>query len=153
VDLSYARVLVVDDFPMNFDVAAGMLRKYKIQVDCVMSGQESIDLIAAKEPVYNAIFMDHMMPGIDGVEATKRIRNLGTDYAKNVPVIALTANAVAGNEQMFLNNGFNAYLPKPFSARALDSVIQKWVRDMSKEQLTMSNEQLAVNKEKREERI
>jgi signal transduction histidine kinase/CheY-like chemotaxis protein len=133
-DLSYARVLVVDDFPTNLDVAEGMLRKYKMQVDCVMSGQESIDLIAAGEPVYNAIFMDHMMPGMDGMEATAAIRALGTEYAKNISIIALTANVVAGNEQMFLSNGFNAFLPKPFNVMSLDSIIQRWVRDKSREQ-------------------
>jgi CheY-like chemotaxis protein len=127
-DLSYARVLVVDDFPMNLDVAAGMLRKYKMQVDCVQSGREAVDSIQAGEPVYNAVFMDHMMPGMDGVEATKLIRSLGTDYAEKIPIIALTANAVAGSEQMFLNNGFNAFLPKPFNAPLLDSVVKQWVK-------------------------
>jgi CheY-like chemotaxis protein len=128
-DLSFARVLVVDDFTANLDVAAGMLRKYKMQVDCVISGQESINLIAAGEPVYNVIFMDHMMPGMDGIETTAAIRALGTEYAKNIPVIALTANAIAGNEQMFLENGFNAYLSKPFNVMLLDSVIRQWVKE------------------------
>jgi signal transduction histidine kinase len=132
-DLSYAKVLVVDDFPTNLDVAAGMLLKYKMRVDCVMSGREALERITAGEPVYNAIFMDHMMPGMDGVETTGRIRALGTDYAKNIPIIALTANAVAGNEQMFLENGFNAFLAKPFNVMNLDSVIQRWVRDRGKE--------------------
>jgi CheY-like chemotaxis protein len=133
-DLSYSRVLVVDDFPTNLDVAAAMLRKYKMQVDCVDNGKESVDLIASGDPVYDAVFMDHMMPGMDGMEATKLIRALDTEYAKNIPVIALTANAVAGNEQMFLGNGFNAFLPKPFNAMTLDAVIQRWVRDKTKEQ-------------------
>jgi PAS domain S-box-containing protein len=132
-DLSYARVLVVDDFPTNLDVAEGMLRKYKMQVDCVTSGQESIDLIAAGEPVYNAVFMDHMMPGMDGVEAAKAIRALGTQYAQDIPIIALTANAVVESEKMFLENGFNAFLPKPFNVIDLDSVVQRWVRDRARE--------------------
>ncbi|MDR0322232.1 MAG: transporter substrate-binding domain-containing protein [Treponema sp.] len=132
-DLSYARVLVVDDFPSNLEVAAGMLRKYKMQVDCVTNGQEAIDRIAAEKPVYNAIFMDHMMPGMDGVEATKAIRALDTKYAKNIPVIALTANVVAGNKQMFLDNGFNALLPKPVNVMIMDSIVQRWIRDKSRE--------------------
>jgi signal transduction histidine kinase len=126
-DLSYARVLVVDDFLTNLDVAAGMLRKYKMQVDCVTRGWDAIDRIAAGQPEYNAVFMDHMMPGMDGMEATAAIRALDTPYARNIPIIALTANAVAGNEQMFLSNGFNAFLPKPFSAISLDSVVRRWV--------------------------
>jgi CheY-like chemotaxis protein len=127
-DLSYARVLLVDDFSTNLDVAAGMLRKYKMQVDCVLSGQEAVNRITAGEPVYDAIFMDHMMPGMDGIEATKAIRDLGTEYAKNIPIIALTANVVAGNEQMFMDNGFNAFLAKPFNVMSLDSIIQRWVK-------------------------
>jgi PAS domain S-box-containing protein len=133
-DLSYARVLVVDDFPMNLDVAAGMLRKYKMQVDCAASGREAVDRITAGDPAYDAIFMDHMMPGMDGIEATKLIRASGTEYAAKLPIIALTANAVAGNEQMFLENGFNAFLPKPFNAMILDAVVQRWIRQKSKEQ-------------------
>jgi CheY-like chemotaxis protein len=131
-DLSYARVLVVDDLPTNLDIAAGMLRKYKIQVDCVASGQEAIDLIAAREPVYDAIFMDHMMPELDGIQTTIVIRTLNTEYAKNIPIIALTANAVAGNEQMFMDNGFNAFLPKPFNMVMLDPVIQQWIKSKEK---------------------
>jgi CheY-like chemotaxis protein len=127
-DLSYAKVLVVDDFPTNLDVAAGMLVKYKMQVDCVLSGKEALDRIAHGDPVYTAIFMDHMMPVMDGVEATRAIRALDTSYAQNIPIIALTANAVAGNEQMFLENGFNAFLAKPFNVMNLDAIVLKWVR-------------------------
>jgi CheY-like chemotaxis protein len=115
------------------DVAAGMLRKYKLHVDCVTNGNEAIDLISCGTPVYDAIFMDHMMPGMDGIQAPQVIPKLGTEYARNIPVIALTANAVAGNEKMFLDNGFNAFLPKPFNVMSLDSIIQRWVRDKTKE--------------------
>jgi CheY-like chemotaxis protein/anti-sigma regulatory factor (Ser/Thr protein kinase) len=132
-DLSYARVLLVDDFPTNLDVAAGMLRKYKMQVDCVDNGRAAVDLIAQGEPVYDAVFMDHMMPEMDGVEATELIRAQGSPYAQTVPIIALTANAVAGNEQMFLSKGFDAYLPKPINVTSLDSVVQHWVRDKTRE--------------------
>jgi CheY-like chemotaxis protein len=132
-DLSYARVLVVDDIPTNLDIAAAMLRKYKMHVDCVTNGQAAIDLIDAGEPVYDAIFMDHMMPELDGIQTTIVIRTLGTEYANKIPIIALTANAVTGSEQMFLESGFNAFLPKPFNVMLLDSVIQKWVRDKAKE--------------------
>jgi PAS domain S-box-containing protein len=124
-NLSYARVLVVDDFSTNLDVAEGMLRKYKMKVDCVTNGQESIDLIAAGKPVYDAVFMDHMMPGMDGVEAVKAIRALGSEYAQNIPIIVLTANAITESENMFFDNGFNAFLPKPFNAINLDSIHKK----------------------------
>jgi CheY-like chemotaxis protein/two-component sensor histidine kinase len=128
-DLSGARVLVVDDFPTNLDVAAGMLRKYKINVDCASSGQDAINLIKAGKPLYNAIFMDHMMPGMDGVEATQVIRSLDSEYARTVPIISLTANALVGSEQMFLDKGFDAFLSKPINIFKLDSIVKRWVRN------------------------
>jgi len=132
-DLSYAKVLVVDDMQSNLDVAASMLRKYKIHVDCVLSGRAAIEKIKLEEPVYDAVFMDHMMPEMDGVETTANIRALGTKYAQSIPIIALTANAIAGNEQMFLENGFQAFLPKPINIKSLDLTVRRWVRDKSRE--------------------
>jgi len=132
-DLSYANVLVVDDMQSNLDVAASMLRKYKINVDCVLNGHEAVEKIRLEDPVYDAIFMDHMMPEMDGVETVEKIRSLGTRYAQNIPIIALTANALAGNEQMFLDHGFQAFLPKPINIMSLDLAVRRWVRDKSRE--------------------
>jgi HPt (histidine-containing phosphotransfer) domain-containing protein len=74
--------------------------------------------------------MDHMMPGMDGIEAVRIIREkIGTDYARNVPIIALTANAIIGNEEMFLEHGFQAFISKPIDAQRLDSVLRQWVRN------------------------
>ncbi|MCL2095487.1 MAG: response regulator [Oscillospiraceae bacterium] len=126
-DLSYARVLIVDDFPTNFDVAKGMLGKYKIDADCVTNGPEAIEIIKSGAPVYDAVFMDHMMPGMDGIETTRIIRGLDGDYARTLPIIALTANAVAGNEQMFLENGFQDFLSKPVSISKIDAALRKWI--------------------------
>ena len=128
--LPYARVLVVDDVITNLDVAKGMLKLYGMQVDCVTSGQQAIDAIRAETVRYSAVFMDHMMPEMDGVEATKIIREaIGSEYAKTVPIIALTANAIVGSEEMFLNNGFQAFLPKPIEMNRLDAIIRQWLRD------------------------
>jgi signal transduction histidine kinase/CheY-like chemotaxis protein len=128
--LPYAKVLIVDDVATNLDVAKGMLRPYGMQVDCVFSGQQAVDLIRKGEVRYDAIFMDHMMPGMDGIEATRLIREeIGTEYAKTVPIIALTANAIMGNEQMFLECGFQAFLPKPIDIMRMDMLIKQWVRD------------------------
>jgi len=132
-DLSYARVLVVDDMQTNLDVASGLLRKYKMQVDCLNSGREAINRIILGTPVYDAVFMDHMMPGMDGIEAADNIRALNTPYAKNIPIIALTANAIQGTEKMFFEHGFQAFITKPIDVMEMDSVIRKWVRDESKE--------------------
>ncbi|MCL2109211.1 MAG: response regulator [Oscillospiraceae bacterium] len=126
-DLSYAAVLVVDDFATNLDVARGMLEKYRMRVDCATSGREAVERISRGEPAYSAVFMDHMMPGMDGMEATRRIRELGSEYARTIPIIALTANAVAENEQMFLANGFQAFLPKPVNVAKIDAVVRRWV--------------------------
>jgi CheY-like chemotaxis protein/HPt (histidine-containing phosphotransfer) domain-containing protein len=99
-------------------------------VDCVGSGQAAIDLIRKGEPRYNAIFMDHMMPGMDGIEAVRIIRNeIDSDYAKTIPVIALTANAITGNEKIFLNNGFQDFLTKPIDIMKMNNAINRWVRD------------------------
>jgi signal transduction histidine kinase/ActR/RegA family two-component response regulator len=127
-DLSYAKVLVVDDMQTNLDVAAGLMGKYKMQVDCVTSGQAAIDRVKSGDPVYDAIFMDHMMPEMDGIETTQIIRSLDSEYAKTVPIISLTANALVGNEQMFLEKGFNAFLSKPIDILKLDATIKRWVR-------------------------
>ncbi|MDR3135709.1 MAG: response regulator [Deltaproteobacteria bacterium] len=132
--LPYARVLVVDDVKANLDVARGMLKPYGMQVDCALSGQAAIDLLTEGKASYDAVFMDHMMPGMDGIEATRRIRNdIGTDYARNIPVIALTANAVVGNEKMFLENGFQAFLTKPIEMKRMDLVLRQFVRNKDKE--------------------
>jgi CheY-like chemotaxis protein len=80
------------------------------------------------------VFLDHMMPELDGVETAGMIRALGTEYARSIPIIALTANAIAGNEQMFLECGFQAFLSKPIDIIRLDTVIRRWVRDESREE-------------------
>ncbi len=87
-------------------------------------------MIRAGSPRYCAVFMDHMMPGMDGVEATHIIREeIGTAYARNIPIIALTANAIIGNEEMFLSNGFQDFISKPVDMIKLDAVLRRWVRD------------------------
>jgi signal transduction histidine kinase/CheY-like chemotaxis protein len=130
IRLPYARVLVVDDVQVNLDVACGMMKPYQMQIDCATSGKEAIELIKAEGVRYNAIFMDHMMPEMDGIEATRIIREeIGTEYAQTVPIIALTANAIVGNEEMFLSKGFQAFLSKPIDIQRMDQVIRTWVRD------------------------
>jgi signal transduction histidine kinase/DNA-binding response OmpR family regulator len=132
--IPYARVLVVDDVATNLDLAKGIMKPYGMTVDCVKSGQSAIDLVRKGEPRYNAIFMDHMMPGMDGVEAVRIIRNdIDSEYARTVPVIALTANAITGNDKFFLNNGFQDFLTKPIDIVKLNEAINHWVRDKKQE--------------------
>jgi CheY-like chemotaxis protein len=142
--MPYGRVLIVDDVTTNLDVAKGLMIPYGLRVDYASSGREAIEKIRSirdDTPAgerYDVVFMDHMMPEMDGVEATRIIRNgIGTEYAASVPIIAFTANAIRGNEEMFLANGCNAFISKPIDIVQLDAVLNKWVRDrQSKETLT-----------------
>jgi CheY-like chemotaxis protein/anti-sigma regulatory factor (Ser/Thr protein kinase) len=127
--MPYGKVLVVDDVATNLDVARGLMLPYGLTIDCVLSGQEAIEKVRRADVKYDAVFMDHMMPGMDGIEAVRIIRNeIGTEYAKTVPIIALTANALAGNEDMFLAAGFNAFIAKPIDIMRLDVLLNQWVR-------------------------
>lgn len=136
LNMSYARVLVVDDNSTNLDVAKGFLGLYKLQIDCAVSGKQAVDAIRDEKVRYDAVFMDHMMPEMDGIEATRIIReDIGTAYAKSVPIIALTANAIVGNEEIFLRKGFQAFISKPIDPARLDTVLRQWVRDKKAESL------------------
>jgi CheY-like chemotaxis protein/HPt (histidine-containing phosphotransfer) domain-containing protein/anti-sigma regulatory factor (Ser/Thr protein kinase) len=133
--MPYARVLIVDDVSTNLDVARGIMKPYGMTIDCVTSGQAAIDRVRGATIRYDAIFMDHMMPEMDGIEATTIIREkIGTEYARSVPIIALTANAIVGTDKMFLANGFQDFLSKPIDIIRMDEVINTWVRDKGKEQ-------------------
>ncbi|MCL2792050.1 MAG: transporter substrate-binding domain-containing protein [Spirochaetaceae bacterium] len=122
-----AKVLIVDDIRTNLKVAEGLLLPYNMQVDLCKSGIEAIKAVRTKQ--YDLIFMDHWMPEMDGVEATKRIRAFGDRdaYYKNVPIIALTANAVSGTRDMFMENGFNGFLAKPVDTVKLNKILQEWI--------------------------
>ncbi|MDR3200510.1 MAG: response regulator [Spirochaetales bacterium] len=123
-----AAALVVDDVQTNLIVAQGFLRLYGINIDCAGSGRQAIDFIREEKIHYDIIFMDHMMPEMDGLETTRIIRNeLQSGYAKNVPIIALTANALVGTAEMFLANGFQDFLTKPMDALELDRVLRTWI--------------------------
>ncbi|MFP3043561.1 ATP-binding protein [Treponema primitia] len=131
--LPYVHVLVVDDVPTNLDVARGMLQPYGMIVDCVDSGQKAIDLVREDKIKYNAIFMDHMMPEMDGIEAVAKIRAVekerNVEPDRQIPIIALTANAILGNEELFLRNGFQAFLSKPIDIIRLDLILNLYVRN------------------------
>jgi len=122
-----AKVLIVDDINTNLKVASGLLKPYKMKVALCNSGPEAIEAVQSKD--YDIVFMDHKMPGMDGMEATKHIRALGDEdpYYKNIPIIALTANAVSSMKDAFLENGFDDFLPKPIDTIHLDMILQKWI--------------------------
>ena len=123
--MPYGKVLIVDDVESNLYVAKGLMLPYELQTDSVTSGFAAINRIKKGE-VYDIVFMDHMMPKMDGVEAAKIIRELG--YAH--PIVALTANALKGQREMFLENGFDDFVSKPIDVRRLNAVLKKFVRDI-----------------------
>jgi PAS domain S-box-containing protein len=145
--MPYGKVLVVDDLQTNLDVMTGLLMPYGLKVDTAISGQEAVERIRAGEVNYDVIFMDHMMPGMDGTEATRNIRNeVGTDYARTVPIIALTANAIAGSREMFLENGFNDFISKPIDIKRLNTVLNQWIRDKQNEETLKEAESQAMER-------
>ena len=123
---SEAKVLVVDDIEINLDVAKALLSAFEIVPDLAQSGKEAIELAKGKR--YDIIFMDHMMPEMDGLETTRFIRGLG-GWNSEVPIVALTANAIRGVEQMFLENQFDDFLPKPLELESLSLCLRKWSQD------------------------
>jgi CheY-like chemotaxis protein len=126
------KILIVDDMQINLDVAKGLLAAYQLQIDTALSGQEAIDKVgtlrATSQKPYDLIFMDHMMPGMDGVEATKKIREWEQSVgAEPVPIIALTANVMPEIRDMLLKCGFSGYLAKPMDLIELDALLNKYV--------------------------
>ncbi|MDR1829687.1 MAG: response regulator [Candidatus Fibromonas sp.] len=122
--MPYGNVLIVDDVETNLHVTRGLMAPYGLSIELVSSGYEAIEKVKNGK-VYDIIFMDHMMPGMDGIEATKIIRELG--YAQ--PIVALTANALIGQVKVFLENGFNDFVSKPIDIRQLNNILNKLIRD------------------------
>lgn len=118
-----ARVLVVDDEPMNLIVSSGLFKRYGMAVTTCESGQKAIELCRDNE--YDVIFMDHMMPGMDGVEAMKRIRSDQARGNKMTPFVAFTANAVSSAKEMFRREGFDGFVGKPVDRIELERVLRR----------------------------
>lgn len=116
-------VLVVDDNRMNIRVIEGLLNEYHMKVSYAVSGQEALKRI--EEKCYDFVFMDHMMPEMDGIETLHHIREKAGSYYQNVPVIALTANAAPGNREMFLEEGFTDFVAKPVEISVLERVLKR----------------------------
>jgi len=158
---SNVRVLVVDDIATNHKVIEGLLAPYNVEVDTCLSGLDAIDMVKRsflEKRKYDIIFMDHMMPEMDGIEAAHIIRawekdelsasfSVGEtrsndrDLRKQIPIIALTANAVVGMREMFMENGFNDYLSKPINVSKLDEILNRWI---NKEKRVEGNRELGV---------
>lgn len=121
-----ARILVVDDVEMNLKVVRGLLQETKIQIDTAMSGKECLERF--QKQAYDMIFLDHMMPDMDGIETLQQMRQTEGYSDRAVPVIALTANAISGSKEAYLNAGFTDYLSKPVREEALLGMLRKYLR-------------------------
>jgi len=131
-----AEVLVVDDFSSNLLVAEGLLAPYKLHVFTCLNGREAVKLVQTRS--FDLVLMDHMMPEMDGMEATAAIRALGGRFT-DLPIVALTANVVSGMKEQFLSNGFNDFLAKPIDTADLDALLQTWIPAAKQQSATEDN--------------
>ncbi|MCL1997511.1 MAG: ATP-binding protein [Turicibacter sp.] len=122
--MPYGAVLIVDDLDTNLFVAKGLLSFYDLNIETVESGYAALDLIRAGK-VYDIIFLDHMMPGMDGMETISIMRSEGY----TAPIVALTANALIGQSEIFLQHGFDGFVSKPIDVSHLNAILTKFVRD------------------------
>ncbi|WP_051598463.1 ATP-binding protein [Selenomonas ruminantium] len=120
-----AHILVVDDNDMNLTVVESLLEKTRVHIHTATSGKECLQLIAQNH--YDIVFLDHMMPEMDGIETLQRAKTMTDFPCQHTPFIALTANAVAGVKEMFLAKGFNDYLAKPVDGKTLEHMVQKYL--------------------------
>ena len=134
-----ARILVVDDNYVNLRVTAGLLNVYKAHVDMVASGREAYEALL-RDPHYDMIFMDHMMPDWDGIETVQHIRAIDGDYYKHVPIIAISANVGEAARELFLSHGMDDFVEKPMSSETLAGVLKKYIPP--EKQLTEYAEQI-----------
>lgn len=122
-----AKVMVVDDNKVNLQVASELMKKFGFEPVLVDSGIEAINKIEEHLVSFDLVFMDHMMPFMDGVEATQKIRAIQTEYAQELPIVALTANAIKGVEKQLKEAGMNDYLSKPIHMKQLSDILEKWI--------------------------
>jgi len=142
--MPYGRVMVVDDVESNLYVAKEMMTHYGLTVEAVSSGFEAIDRISKGE-VYDIVFMDHMMPKMDGMETTKILRESGYTH----PIVALTANALIGQAKIFMDNGFDDFISKPIDIRQLNTVLNKYIRNKQPKEVVAKAQEIASAKSKR----
>ena len=138
-----AKVMVVDDNKVNLQVASELMKKFGFEPVLVESGLEAVNRIEENLIPYDMIFMDHMMPFMDGVEATQKIRAIQTEYAQELPIVALTANAIKGVERQFKEAGMNDYISKPIHMKQLSDILEKWI-PIAKQVRIMDGKEIAA---------
>lgn len=120
-----AKILIVDDNAINRMVAAGLLAPFQMQIDMAESGKMALSMVQEKK--YDLIFMDHIMPDMDGIETTKNIRALDGPYYKTLPIIALTADAMTESQKLFAEASMNGFVAKPIDMAQLTRVLLQWL--------------------------
>jgi CheY-like chemotaxis protein len=138
-------VLIVDDVVFSQDVLKHYITSYemsKIKVDCVTNGQQAVDIIKKAAPIYDAVFIDQMMPDMDGTQTARAIREIGTKYAVELPLIAITANETIGDKSTFLIKGFQDFISKPIDTSKLNTIVQRWL--ITDDRATIKNEEEEV---------
>ena len=135
--MPYGSVLIVDDTESNLFVAKGLMQPYELTVDTVTSGFEAIDKIKSGN-VYDIVFMDHMMPRMDGIETVRNLRQ----YGYTNPIVAKTASAIKGARELFLSHGFDDFISKPIDSQLLDDILKKYIRDRKPQEIVQAYGQL-----------
>jgi len=142
-----AKILVTDDNEFNLKVTSGLLSLMEINADTADSGFKALDMIEQKD--YDIVFMDHMMPVMDGIETVQKIRAMGGKY-KDLVIVALTANAVKGAREMFITNGFDNFVSKPIDVNEMREILKKHLPpDKVKIEITDVNAEIHSEKEKK----
>ena len=134
-----AHILVVDDIMLNLSVVKGLLKKTGINIDTAVSGTEAIKKL--RSTVYDLVFLDHMMPDMDGIETLTRIMEDKDIDISATPIIALTANAISGAQKMYIESGFTDYLSKPINPLQLENLIIKYLPEDKVKKRTRSPKQ------------
>ena len=122
-----ARILIVDDTPLNLKVIAGLLKHTGVKIDTAGSGKECIEIFAVNE--YDMVFLDYRMPDMDGIETLKKLYEQYPDKAKDTPIICLTASAVTGDREKMIDAGFDNYLSKPINISAMEQMVYEYLPD------------------------
>ena len=135
------KILIVDDVETNLYVAEGLMQPYHLQIDKATSGEKVLEKIK-KGNVYDIIFMDHMMPNMDGIETTLILRSMGYTGV----IVALTANAIAGNAEMFKEKGFDDFISKPIDVGLLDTVLHTYIPDDNQNPVNKSQPDISTTK-------
>ena len=120
-----AEILIVDDNEINRKVAVGLLQPLQMNIDLAEDGRRAIYMMQKKK--YDLVFMDHLMPVMNGVEATRELRKSANGYMKNVPIIALSANAMKENQEEFKNAGMNGFVAKPIDMKQICKALREWL--------------------------